>query len=295
MKQPMSSTSSQTNNAVLLISCPDQEGIVAHVTTLLSKLQANILYLDQYVDNENQLFFMRVSWSLNRFSLSLSKFEELFSAEIAQKYSMNWNLYQTEIPQKMAIFVSKYSHCLFDILGRWKSGNLAVEIPVVISNHNDLRQEVENLGIDFYHIPVTAANREEQVALQLEILSKYNIDLITLARYMQIIPPSLIEQYQSKIINIHHSFLPGFPGAKPYHQAYQRGVKLIGATAHYVTTELDAGPIIEQDVQRITHTFTVDDLVKTGQDIEMRVLSRAISAHLDRRVYPYKNRTVVFS
>lgn len=283
------------NSAVLTISCVDQEGIVAAVTALLSRLGANIIYLDQHVDRENGLFFMRVEWDLDQFEVELSDFETIFIHEAASRYAMQWELSQARTRQKMALFVSKMGHCFYDILGRWKNGELAVDIPLVISNHPDLKEAAESFGIPFYHIPVTAQTREEKVAQQLALLKKYEIDFITLARYMQIVPPSLIDAYPYRIINIHHSFLPGFPGAKPYHQAYERGVKLIGATGHYVTEELDAGPIIEQDVERVNHTYTVADLRKIGQDIERQVLARAVAAHVERRVLAYGNRTVVFS
>lgn len=281
-------------NAVLLISCPDKEGIIAVVTALLSRLGANILFIDQYVDHENKMFFMRVEWELQNFAITNEEFRVIFTHEAANKYSMSWELYLTEEKQRMAIFVSKYAHCFFDLLGSWRTGDLNVDIPVIISNHETLREDAERFGIEFVHLPVNASNREEMAIEQMKILQKHKIDFVVLARYMQIIPPSMIEAYPNRIINIHHSFLPAFAGAKPYHQAYTRGVKIIGATGHYVTEDLDEGPIIEQDIERVNHTFAVEDLVKTGQDIEKRVLTRAIKHHLERRVLAYNNRTVVF-
>ncbi len=281
-------------NAVLLISCPDKEGIIAAVTALLSRLGANILFIDQYVDHENKMFFMRVEWELEHFKITNDEFRVIFTHEAANKYSMNWELYLTEKKQRMAIFVSKYAHCFFDLLGSWRTGDLNVDIPVIVSNHETLREDAQRFGIEFIHLPVTAANREEMAIEQMKILEKHEIDFVVLARYMQIIPPSMIEAYPNRIINIHHSFLPAFAGAKPYHQAYTRGVKIIGATGHYVTEDLDEGPIIEQDIERVNHTYSVEDLVKTGQDIEKRVLTRAIKHHVERRVLAYNNRTVVF-
>lgn len=284
-----------TETAVLLISCKDSDGIIAAVTALLSRLGANILFIDQHVDHETGMFFMRVEWELANFSITNAEFKVIFTHEVANKYSMNWQLHLTAKKQRMAILVSKYSHCFFELLGRWRSGDLNVEIPVVISNHDDLREDAERFGIEYVHIPVTAANREEQAIEQMKVLEKHGIDFVVLARYMQIIPESMIEAYPNRIINIHHSFLPSFPGAKPYHQAYQRGVKIIGATGHYVTADLDEGPIIDQDIERVNHTFSVKDLIKTGQGIEKRVLARAVKYHLERRVLAYDNRTVVFS
>ncbi len=285
---------SKPGNAVLLISCPDKEGIIAAVTALLSRLGANILFIDQYVDHENKMFFMRVEWELENFSISYDEFRVIFTHEAATRYKMSWELYLTAQKQRMAIFVSKYAHCLFDLLGSWRTGDLNVDIPVIVSNHETLREDAERFGIEFVHLPVNASNRETMALEQMKILEKHQIDFVVLARYMQIIPPSMIEAFPNRIINIHHSFLPAFAGAKPYHQAYTRGVKIIGATGHYVTEDLDEGPIIEQDIERVNHTYSVEDLVKTGQDIEKRVLTRAIKHHVERRVLAYNNRTVVF-
>ncbi|MDR3011627.1 MAG: formyltetrahydrofolate deformylase [Chitinispirillales bacterium] len=283
------------NTAVLLILCDDKDGIVADVTTLLARLGANIVYLDQHTDRQNMKFFMRVEWDLEKFSVGLDDFKTIFTHDSAKKYNMSWELHRSEDRQKMAIFVSKYAHCFFDIISRWKTKEFEVDIPLVISNHEDLREEAGRFGIPYYHIPITKENRSEQTQEQIELLQKHNVDFVVLARYMQIIPPEMIAIYKNRIINIHHSFLPGFPGAKPYHQAFERGVKIIGATGHYVTEELDAGPIIEQAVQRVSHKHSVEDLIATGQDIERRVLARAVKAHIERRILTDNNRTVVFS
>jgi len=283
------------NTATLLISCGDKDGIVADVTALLARLGANIVYLDQHTDRRNKKFFMRVEWDLENFSVGLNDFKTIFTHESAKKFNMSWELHQSTTRQKMAVFVSKYAHCFFDIISRWKIKEFEVDIPLVISNHEDLREDSERFGIPYFCIPVSKENYEEQTGKQIEILQKNEVDFIVLARYMQIVSPKMISVYKNRIINIHHSFLPGFPGAKPYHQAFERGVKIIGATGHYVTEELDAGPIIEQDVQRVSHKHSVEDLIATGQDIERRVLARAVGAHIQRKILTDENRTVVFS
>lgn len=285
----------QKNTAVLLISCGDKDGIVADVTALLARLGANIVYLDQHTDRQNKKFFMRIEWDLENFSVGLDDFKTIFTHESAKKFNMSWELHKSETRQKMAVFVSKYAHCFFDIISRWKIKEFEVDIPLVISNHEDLREDCERFGVPYFCIPVNKENYEEQTKKHIEILQKNEVDFIVLARYMQIVSPKMISVYKNRIINIHHSFLPGFPGAKPYHQAFERGVKIIGATGHYVTEELDAGPIIEQDVQRVSHKHSVEDLIATGQDIERRVLARAVSAHIQRKILTDENRTVVFS
>jgi len=283
------------NTAVLLISCNDTDGIVADVTALLARLGANIVYLDQHTDIDNRKFFMRVEWDLENFSVALNDFETIFKNDSARKFNMSWQLHKSAKKQRMAIFVSKYAHCFFDIISRVKTKEFEVEIPLIISNHENLKEEAECFKIPYFCLPITKENYEAQSERQIEILRENRIDFIVLARYMQIIQKKLIDLYPNRIINIHHSFLPGFPGAKPYHQAFERGVKIIGATGHYVTEELDAGPIIEQDIQRVTHKYSVEDLIATGQDIERRVLARAVNAHIKRKVLTDKNRTVVFS
>lgn len=281
--------------AILLIHCPDQQGILAAVTDFININKGNIVYLDQHVDYVQNTFFTRVEWDLANFIIPREKIEDYFNTLYAQKYNMSFKLYFSDIKPRMAIFVSKMSHCLFDILSRYFNNDLHVEIPLIVSNHPDLAWIGEKFGIPFHVIPITKENKLEQEKKELELLKKEKIDFIVLARYMQIISEEMIKEYPSKIINIHHSFLPAFVGAKPYHAAYERGVKIIGATSHYVTTELDAGPIIEQDVVRVTHKDTVQSFIHKGQDLEKIVLSRAVEKHIDRKVLAYKNRTVVFS
>jgi len=250
------------NTAVLLIHCPDKAGILAAVTEFINQHKGNILYLDQYVNREEKVFFMRVEWDLTAFQIPKEKIEEYFQTLLAIRYDMNFRLYFADTKPRMAIFVSKMSHCLYDLLARYASGEWRVEIPLVISNHPDMKPVAERFGIEYHYIPITKENKEEQEAKQLELLKEHNITFCVLARYMQILSPELISNYPNKIINIHHSFLPAFAGAKPYHAAHERGVKIIGATSHYVTGELDAGPIIEQDVTHISHKDTVDELIK---------------------------------
>jgi formyltetrahydrofolate deformylase len=275
--------------------CDDQIGIVAKVTEFIQNNRGNILALDQHVDHEEGQFFMRIMWDLAEFVIPKDKIQDYFQTLIASAYNMQFKIYFSEDKPRMALFVSKMDHCLFDILARYQGREWNVEIPVVISNHEDLRPVVEQFGIPFYCFPITKDNKEAQEAKELELLEKYNITFVVLARYMQIISPEFISKYPNKIINIHHSFLPAFTGAKPYHAAYKRGVKIIGATSHYVTTDLDEGPIIEQDVTRITHRDTVDDLVLKGRDLEKIVLSRAINLHIQRKTLVYNNKTIVFS
>ena len=279
----------------ILIHCKDQSGIIAAVTNFIASKNGNIVYIDQHVDQEQSVFFMRLEGEFNDSSYNHSDFNTEFQKDIALKFDMSWELYTAAYRPKMALFVSKYEHCLYDILGRYKSGELALEIPLIVSNHLDLKPIADSFGIPFYHVPVTKDNKPEAEAKHLALLSEHNIDFIVLARYMQIIPEKLINEYPHKIINIHHSFLPAFVGAKPYHSAYKRGVKIIGATSHYVTVELDAGPIIEQDVTRVSHTHSISDLVSKGRDLEKIVLSTGIKLHLDRKVMVYNNKTVIFS
>lgn len=282
------------NKAILIIQCPDQKGIVAEVSRFLYSYNGNILEVDQHVDGEMGLFFMRASWVLDSFGLKKEEIKERFQTEVGGKFGMEFNLYFNFPKPRMAIFVSKLSHCLFDILGRHHSGQLEVEIPLVVSNHPDLKSIVEAFGIPFFHIPVTAETKESAEAEQLVLMKSHQIDFLVLARYMQIISPEVIRVFPNRIINIHHSFLPAFVGAKPYHAAYERGVKIIGATAHYVTEELDAGPIIEQEVARVRHHNAVNELVQIGQDVEKMVLSKAIKLHLERKVLAFKNKTIIF-
>jgi len=283
------------NTAILLIHCPDKQGILATVTEFLNKNHGNIIYLDQYVNSEEEIFYMRVEWELDGFAIPVEKIGEYFDTLIGRPLKMNWKLYFTDDIPRMALFVSKMPHCLFDILARYTAGEWDVEIPVIVSNHETLRPVAECFGIDFFHFPVTNENRKEMEKQEMELLKKYKIDFIVLARYMQILSENFVEYYPNKIINIHHSFLPAFTGAKPYQAAHDRGVKIIGATSHYVTSALDAGPIIEQDVTRCSHHDTVQRLTLKGRDLEKIVLSQAVYKHLQRKILVYKNRTVVFN
>ena len=281
--------------AKLLLHCPDKPGILAEVTDFITVNKGNIIYLDQYVDHVENIFFMRIEWELKNFLIPQEKIEDYFATLYAQKYEMFFRLYFSDTKPRMAIFVSKMSHCLFDLLARYTAGEWNVEIPLIISNHPDLQHVAERFGIPFYLFPITKETKEEQEKKEMELLAKHKVNFIVLARYMQVISERMIDAYPNRIINIHHSFLPAFVGAKPYHAASERGVKIIGATSHYVTTELDAGPIIEQDVVRITHKDTVEDLVNKGKDLEKIVLSRAVQKHIERKVLAYKNKTVIFS
>lgn len=283
-----------SEKAILLIHCPDRKGIVVSVTEFLHKNGANIINLDQHVDIEDAIFFMRVEFELEDFKIPKEKISEYFGTLVGDRLEMKWELYFSDRVPRMALFVSKMSHCLYDILSRYQSKVWNVEIPLIVSNHKDLESVAASFGIDFYHLPITKENKQEQEAIQKNILEKYSIDFVVLARYMQIISEDFIESFRYRIINIHHSFLPAFPGAKPYHSAHKRGVKIIGATSHYVTEELDAGPIIEQDIAHINHKNSINDLVRKGQDLEKVVLSRAIYNHLQHKVLVYNNKTIVF-
>lgn len=281
--------------AILLIHCEDRKGLVLAVTEFIHKNDGNITYLDQHVDHENGKFFMRIEWDLSNFIIPRDKIGDYFETMIAKKYQMQWQLHLSGSVPRMAVFVSKLPHCLYDILARCDSGEWQCDIPLVISNHETLKPVVKKFNIDFHYLPVNSTNKEEQEKKQMDLLQSYNIDFIVLARYMQILSSNFISYYPEKIINIHHSFLPAFPGARPYHSAYERGVKIIGSTSHYVTEELDAGPIIEQDVVRVTHADTVNDLIRKGRDLERVVLSRAVWKHIQRKVLVYDNRTVIFT
>ncbi|MCK0160336.1 formyltetrahydrofolate deformylase [Allomuricauda sp. F6463D] len=281
-------------NLTIVINCPDQSGIIRSVTTFIHQQKGNVVYLDQHVDKQAGVFFMRLKSEFEE-TIDLSTFKKGFKKELATGFNMTWDAYTDEYKPKMAIFVSKYNHCLYDLLSRYNSGELSVEIPFILSNHMDLEYVAEQFGIPYFHIPVTKQNRIEAENKQLELLKKYDVDFIVLARYMQIVSPKLIDIYPQKIINIHHSFLPAFAGAKPYHAAFERGVKIIGATSHYVTEDLDAGPIIEQDVTTVSHTHSVKDFIAKGRDLERIVLSRAVQLHVARKTMVYNNKTVIFS
>ncbi|PSL46761.1 formyltetrahydrofolate deformylase [Chitinophaga niastensis] len=289
----MLNTQSNNITACLLICCPDRPGIVAGVSQFLYLLGANILDASQHsTDPREGLFFTRME-----FQLALTDkvmLEESFQQQVAAPLQMEWKIDYSDRRKRMAIMVSAYDHCLMELLWRWKSGELPVDIPLVISNHPKLEKECTVLGIPFHYLPVAASSKELQERAAIRLLEEHAIDFTVLARYMQILSPQFVRLYPQRIINIHHSFLPAFAGARPYLNAYTRGVKLIGATAHYVTNELDEGPIIEQDVARVSHKHTVDDLVMLGRDIERQVLTRAVKAHIDNRVILHGNKTIVF-
>jgi formyltetrahydrofolate deformylase len=283
------------NSAILLMHCPDQKGIVADVTEFINNNQGNIITLDEHVDRLEKIFYMRIEWELNGFLIPQEKIADFFGTLIAVKFNMTWDIFFSDQRPRMALFVSKLSHCLYDILSRVHAGEWDVDIPLIISNHRDLEPVSKQFGIPFYLIEVDQKNREESEGKQMELLQMHKITFVVLARYMQVLSEKFIQQYPNRIINIHHSFLPAFPGSKPYHSAWERGVKIIGATSHYVTSDLDAGPIIDQDVVRVSHRDSIDRLIMKGKDVEKLVLSRAILMHLQRRILVYNNRTVVFN
>jgi formyltetrahydrofolate deformylase len=279
-------------NLRLLISCPDKKGLIAAISSFIAMHDGNILSADQYV-SDSGTFFMRLEIEGEGFGLGRDEFAGAF-APLARRHRMEWRVSHTDTPKRMAILVSRYDHCLIDILWRWDSGELDAEIPLVVSNHPDLASRAEIYGIPFHHLPVTKETKAEQEGKVLDLLFEHGVDVVVLARYMQILSPKLVDAYPSGIINIHHSFLPAFAGADPYRRAHDRGVKTIGATAHYVTEELDAGPIIHQDVAHVTHRDTVEDLVRLGREVERRVLARAVRWHLEDRILVDGNRCVVF-
>ena len=283
--------------AIILLHCPDQPGIISEITRFITDNQGNMVYLDQYVDNQDSMLFMRIEWELDNFLIPRDKIKEYIDTLYAQKYEMACSLYFNDVKPRMAIFVSKMSHCLYDLLARYNAGEFNVEIPCIISNHEDLRYVGEQFNIPFHvwSIKKDHSNKAEVEQAEMELLAKEKVTFIVLARYMQIISDEMIKAYPNHIINIHHSFLPAFIGAKPYHQAWERGVKIIGATSHYVTAELDAGPIIEQDVVRISHKDTPESLVLKGRDLEKIVLSRAVKKHIERKILTYHNKTIIFS
>ena len=283
--------------AIVLLHCPDKQGIITEITKFITDNNGNIVYLDQYVDSLDGMFFMRLEWELGNFTIPREKLKDYIQTLYAQRYDMTFSLHFSDVKPRMAIFVSKMSHCLYDLLARYKAGEWNVEIPCIISNHEDLRYVAEQFGIPYHvwSINKDHSNKAEVEQAEMELLKKEKVTFIVLARYMQIVSEKLISEYPHHIINIHHSFLPAFIGAKPYHQAWERGVKIIGATSHYVTMELDAGPIIEQDVVRITHKDTPESLVLKGRDLEKIVLSRAVTKHIERKILTYNNKTIIFS
>ncbi|MGQ3479044.1 formyltetrahydrofolate deformylase [Paenibacillus sp. TY11] len=292
--QPNSTLSTHENRARMLVSCPDGPGIVAAVSRFLYEHGANIVQSDQYtMDPSGGMFFMRIEFDLPNLSATQPQLEQDFAA-VAEQFRMEWTISAVSRKKKLAIFVSKEDHCLVELLWQWQAGDLDADISLVVSNHPDMKEYVESFGIPYHHIPVTADTKPEAERRQLEVIGE-DIDVIILARYMQIISPKFIEHYRNRIINIHHSFLPAFVGGKPYAQAYNRGVKIIGATAHYVTEELDGGPIIEQDVQRVSHGDDVNELKRIGRTIERVVLARAVKWHAEDRILVHENKTVVFN
>ncbi len=283
-----------SSTVTLLISCPDRQGLVAAVTAFIAQHHGNILHLAQHVDQTQGVFFMRVEWELSSFDLPRDEITAAF-AKVAQPLGMTWTIQYSDVRPRMAIFVSKQAHCLYELLSRWQAGEWQVDIPLIISNHRDLAGVAAQFGIRYMVFPMTPETKAAQEKEQIALLREHHIDLIVLARYMQIVSPDFVGAFSNRIINIHHSFLPAFIGDRPYHKAYERGVKMIGATSHYVTADLDAGPIIEQDIVRVDHRDTIDDLVRKGRDIEKLVLARAVRAHLLHQVLVYNNKTVVFN
>ncbi len=288
--------SAAANNvsATLVIHCPDQKGLVHTITQFIFTNGGNVIDLDQHVDSQHDRFFMRIEWDLSGFVIPRETIAEAFEKALAKPYQMAWQLHFSDKKPRMAVFVSQHDHCLYDILARYQSGELEVELPLIISNHTKMAAAAKAAGVEYIHLPVNKENKAEVESRQRELLNQYQIDFVVLARYMQILSDSFIQDYPNRIINIHHSFLPAFAGARPYHAAYERGVKIIGATSHYVTADLDAGPFFEQDVVHVRHTDEIDDLVRKGKDVEKVVLSRAIWRHVNNKVAVFNNRTVVF-
>ena len=281
------------NSAVLLISCPDQKGLTAGISDFIYRNNGNILHADEHREDDQNLFLMRVEWDLAGFAIEMKDFAQKF-APIAARFEMKWRVALTSYRPRVALFVSRYDHCLIDLLYRHRAAELACDIPLIVSNHPDVQPLADFYRVPLHVIPMTRENKPEAERAQLKLLAPQNIDLIVLARYMQVLSPEFIRHYPNRIINIHHSFLPAFTGGRPHQQAFQRGVKLIGATSHYVTEVLDDGPIIEQDVVRISHRDLLDDLIQKGRDLEKVVLSRAVRWHIENRVLLYGNKTVIF-
>jgi formyltetrahydrofolate deformylase len=280
--------------AIILISCPDQKGIVTAVTDFVYRHQGNIIDLDEHVDFGSKTFFMRIEWDLANFSLSDDELRAYFQRYIATPYQMEWSLYFSDRKPIISLFVSQYMHCLYDILSRTDSGEWDVEVPLIFSNHEIARDIASRFGAEFHLMQITKENKREQEQKQIELLRQHNVELVVLTRYMQILSAEFIQEFPNRIINIHHSLLPAFIGARPYHQAFERGVKIIGATSHYVTADLDAGPIIEQDIVKITHKDSIEDMIRKGRDVEKIILARAVRLHMQRKILIHGNKTVVF-
>lgn len=285
--------SSQNTNAILLISCPDRKGIVAEVAQLLYKHNANIIHADEHQDNERSIFFLRVEWDLAEFGLAEKAFAKEFGM-LAKKFKMDWKVAYTEKKQRVAVFVSKEDHCLADLLYRHKNGEINCDIAFILSNHKAAKPLAAFYEIPFFYVPSDKTNKQKTETAILKLLKQHTTDLLVLARYMQILSGDFLKSFGKPVINIHHSFLPAFIGAQPYRQAHERGVKIIGATSHYVTEILDNGPIIEQDVLRVSHRDSVPDLIQKGKDLERIVLSRAVKWHVENKILQYGNKTVVF-
>ncbi len=279
--------------AILLLSCPDRPGLVSAVSRFIADNRGNIVHADQHTDFEKRIFIQRVEWQLRGFAIPRERIAKTFEP-IARRFRMDWRLHFPDQVPRVAVLATKQAHCLYDLLARWRMGELAADIAAVISNHDELQPVAASFGVPYYSAPVIDGKKAVQEKRVMDILRHERVDLVVLARYMQVLGPKFIAAYRSRIINIHHSFLPAFAGAKPYHQAHARGVKVIGATAHYATRDLDQGPIIAQDVIRVGHRDTVEDLVLKGRDLEKIVLARAVKAHLARKVLVYGNKTVVF-
>jgi len=289
----MSLSLSQKNHAVLLISCPDRKGITASVTNFIFQNNGNIVHADQHIDEQTNTFFMRLEWDLDRFAIRPADLRSTFQA-LAEKFDMRWDLSFSSHPDRLAIFVSKHLHCLQDLLWRLQSGQLPCEVSLIISNHPDARALAREARIPFHEISVTTENKLTQEQHQLGLLRAAQVDVIFLARYHQILSSDFVRTFPNRIINIHHSFLPAFVGKKPYAQAFEKGVKIIGATSHYVTEDLDQGPIIEQDTVRVSHRDSLEDMIEKGQDLERMVAYRALRWHLEKRILGYGNKTVIF-
>ncbi len=284
---------SHASTATLILSCKDQKGLVARISQFIFVRQGNIIDLDEHVDKEEKMFFIRIEWDTDEVNISRQQFENEFK-DFAAELDAQWEIKYSSEKSKLAIFVSRYDHCLQEIMWRHGSREIGADIELIISNHTNLKHIADQYNIPFYHFPITKENKLEQEEKELQLLEEYKIDTIILARYMQILSPKILERYPSRIINIHHSFLPAFMGADPYKRAYERGVKIIGATSHYVTEELDEGPIIEQDVIRITHKDSIKDLIRKGKDLERLVLARAIDLHINNRILKHGMKTIIF-
>jgi len=281
------------NTAILLISCPDKRGITARVSDFVFRHNGNIVHADQHIDDQANTFFMRIEWSLEGFDIPLESIPDAFGP-VAQEYDMDWQVFFSAERPRIALFVSRHVHCLYDLLLRYREGQFNCEIPLIVSNHEQARNIADDFSIPYYVFPKETGSRRQQEESEIELLETQGVDCIVLARYMQVLSPAFVERFPQRIINIHHSFLPAFKGGDPYRQAYSRGVKIIGATAHYVTDELDTGPIIEQDTVRVSHRDRVEDMVLKGRDLERTVLAKAVKLHLERKVLVYDNKTVVF-